>query len=89
MKVNVTWSIDDNAEQAGKACAKKTVLDLVQTKIAIIFNSSKYNWKPFNSSWFSSVIPIVLSIFFLLASMFQPAGPDTRMQHYCHSNIKA
>ena len=23
MKVNVTWSIDDNAEQAGKACAKK------------------------------------------------------------------
>ena len=36
MKVNVTWSIDDNAEQAGKACAKKAVLDLVQTKIAII-----------------------------------------------------
>lgn len=45
MKVNVTWSIDDNAEQAGKACAKKAVLDLVQTKIAIIFNSSKYNCK--------------------------------------------
>ena len=43
MKVNVTWSIDDDAEQAGKACAKKAVLDLVQTKIAIIFNSSKYN----------------------------------------------
>ncbi len=43
MKINVTWSTDENARQAGKVCAKKAVLDLIQTKLAIVFNSEKYN----------------------------------------------
>lgn len=43
MKINVTWNTDENARQAGKVCAKKAVLDLIQTKLAIIFSSEKYN----------------------------------------------
>ena len=43
MKANVAWSTDENAFLAGKACAKKAVLDLVQTKIAFIFSSVKYD----------------------------------------------
>lgn len=43
MKVNVTWSTEDNAQVAGKMCAKKAVLDLIQTKIAILYNSTKYD----------------------------------------------
>lgn len=43
MKINVTWSTDENANTAGKQCAKKAVLDLIQTKLAIIYSSEKYN----------------------------------------------
>ena len=43
MNVNITWSTDDNARIAGKKCAKKAVLDLMQTKIAILFSSVKYD----------------------------------------------
>ncbi len=43
MKANVAWSTNENARLAGKACAKKAVLDLVQTKLAVIFTSTKYN----------------------------------------------
>ena len=42
MKVNVTYSIDTNAKNAGTSCAKKAVLDLMETKLAIIFSSVKY-----------------------------------------------
>ena len=45
MKANVAWSTEENAYLAGKACAKKAVLDLVQTKVAYIFSSVKYNQK--------------------------------------------
>ena len=34
MKVNVAWSTEGNEEVAGKTCAKKAVLDLMETKIA-------------------------------------------------------
>ena len=43
MKANVAWSTDESAYLAGKACAKKAVLDLVQTKIAFVFSSVKYD----------------------------------------------
>ncbi len=43
MKINVEWSTDGEASKAGKNCAKKAVLDLMQTKLAIMFNSEKYN----------------------------------------------
>lgn len=43
MKVNVAWSTDDNSQDAGNTIAKKAVLDLIQTKLAIIFSSEKYN----------------------------------------------
>lgn len=45
MKANVAWSTDENAYLAGKACAKKAVLDLIQTKVAFIFSSVKYEQK--------------------------------------------
>lgn len=43
MKANVAWSTDEDAYLAGKSCAKKAVLDLVQTKIAFVFSSVKYD----------------------------------------------
>ena len=43
MKANVAWSTDENAYQAGKACAKKAVLDLIQTKVAFLFSSVNYD----------------------------------------------
>lgn len=43
MKANVAWSTDEDAYLAGKACAKKAVLDLVQTKVAFLFSSVDYN----------------------------------------------
>ena len=43
MKANVTWSTDEDSKIAGKACAKKAVLDLIQTKVAFVFSSVKYN----------------------------------------------
>lgn len=49
MKINVTWSKEENSKLAGKTCAKKVVLDLIETKIAIMFNSNKYNQEEFMS----------------------------------------
>ena len=43
MKANVAWSTDEDAYLAGKACAKKAVLDLVQTKVAFLFSSVDYD----------------------------------------------
>lgn len=43
MRVNVAWSTEKNSLEAGKQSAKKAVLDLVQTKIAFIFSSQKYD----------------------------------------------
>lgn len=43
MKANVAWSTEEDAFVAGKACAKKAVLDLLQTKVALLFSSVKYN----------------------------------------------
>ena len=43
MKINLTWSADENSNISGKTCAKKAVLDLNETKIAFIINSNKYN----------------------------------------------
>lgn len=43
MKANVAWSTEEDAFMAGRACAKKAVLDLMQTKLAIVFSSVEYN----------------------------------------------
>lgn len=43
MKANVTWSTDENAETSGRVCAKKAVLDLIQTKLCILYSSVKYD----------------------------------------------
>ncbi len=43
MKANVAWSTSEDAYLAGKTSAKKAVLDLIQTKVAFIFSSVKYN----------------------------------------------
>lgn len=43
MKANVAWSVEEDAFSAGRACAKKAVLDLMQTKLAVVFSSVKYN----------------------------------------------
>lgn len=43
MKANVAWSVEEDAFSAGRACAKKAVLDLTQTKLAVVFSSVKYN----------------------------------------------
>ena len=43
MKTNVAWSTDENAFLAGKACAKKAVLDLIQTKVALACISFSLN----------------------------------------------
>lgn len=43
MKINIEYTTNDNAEESGNTIAKKAVLDLVQTKLAVIFSSEKYN----------------------------------------------
>ena len=43
MKVNVAWSTEGNEEVAGKTCAKKAVLDLMETKIAFLYSSVEYD----------------------------------------------
>lgn len=43
MKINLTWCTNENSTISGKTCAKKAVLDLNETKIALIINSNKYN----------------------------------------------
>ena len=43
MKANVSWSVDENEEVAGRVCAKKAVIDLIQTKLCILYSSEKYN----------------------------------------------
>ena len=43
MKTNVSWATSDDSRTAGKSVAKKAVLDLERTKIAFLFNSSKYD----------------------------------------------
>lgn len=43
MKTNVSWTTSDDSRSAGKTVAKKAVLDLEQTKLAFLFNSSNYD----------------------------------------------
>lgn len=43
MRINVTWNTDEDEEIAGAQSAKKAVLDLMETKIAIMFSSAKYD----------------------------------------------
>mgnify|MGYP000033184500 FL=1 len=43
LKSNVSWSTDENSYNAGKECAKKAVVDLMETKVAFLFSSVKYN----------------------------------------------
>lgn len=47
MKINVAWSTEKDEYSAGRACSKKAVLDLIQTKVAFVFNSAKYNQEKF------------------------------------------
>ena len=49
MKINITWTTDEKAKMAGKTCSKKAVLDLIETKLAIVINSNKYNEEEFLS----------------------------------------
>ena len=39
LKANVGWSTEANSYEAGKASAKKAVVDLVQTKVAFLYTS--------------------------------------------------
>ena len=41
LKSNVSWSTDENSYNAGKECAKKAVVDLMETKVAFLFCSLK------------------------------------------------
>ncbi len=43
MKINVTWNSEENSNLLGKNCAKKAVLDLIETKLAIMVNSNRCN----------------------------------------------
>lgn len=45
MKINTSWSIEKKAKQAGKEMLEKGVSDLGETKIALIFNTVKYDTK--------------------------------------------
>ena len=49
MKINITWTTEEKAKMAGKTCSKKAVLDLIETKLAIVINSNKYNEEEFLS----------------------------------------
>ena len=43
MKANIACSTEEDSRRAGKVCGKKAVLDLGETKLAILFNSPKHN----------------------------------------------
>ena len=43
LKSNVSYSTDKDSYTAGKACAEKAVVDLIETKIAFLFSSVKYD----------------------------------------------
>ena len=43
LKSNVSYSTDKDSFTAGKACAEKAVVDLIETKVAFVFSSVKYN----------------------------------------------
>ena len=45
MKINTSWSIEKKAKQAGKEMLEKGVSDVGETKIALIFNTVKYDTK--------------------------------------------
>ena len=40
LKANIGWSTEANNFEAGRASAKKAVVDLVQTKVAFLYTSS-------------------------------------------------
>lgn len=43
LKTNVSYSVNENSYNAGKDCAKKAVVDLMETKVAFLFSSVDYN----------------------------------------------
>lgn len=43
LKSNVSYSTDKDSFTAGKSCAEKAVVDLIETKVAFVFSSVKYN----------------------------------------------
>ena len=43
LKSNVSYSTDKDSFSAGKACAEKAVVDLMETKVAFLFSSIKYD----------------------------------------------
>ncbi len=43
MKANIACSTEEDSRRAGKICGKKAVLDLGETKLAILYNSPKHN----------------------------------------------
>ena len=45
LKSNIGWSTEANNFEAGRASAKKAVVDLVQTKVAFLYTSSDNNVK--------------------------------------------
>ena len=46
MKANVAWSTEKDEYLAGRACSKKAVLDLIQTKVAFVFNTCETSFPP-------------------------------------------
>ncbi len=40
LKANIGWSTEADNFEAGRASAKKAVVDLVQTKVAFLYTSS-------------------------------------------------
>lgn len=43
LKSNVSYSTDKDSYEAGRACAEKAVVDLIETKVAFLFSSVKYD----------------------------------------------
>ena len=43
LKSNVGWSTNENSFEAGKEAASKAVVDLVQTKVALLYTSADNN----------------------------------------------
>ena len=43
LKSNVSYSTYKDIYTAGKACAEKAVVNLMETKVAFLFSSVKYN----------------------------------------------
>ena len=61
LKSNVSYSTDKDSFTAGKACAEKAVVDLIEPTVAFVFSSVKYNQKPCRQILFYSIRGIFYS----------------------------